>query len=161
MKSLRIYYDTLGNIIYHIGLEGEGDFPKTIEQELAGLPEGTACLTITDLVIIESYYHKTNNTVVDGELVLGDDLPVPPPQPPPLCTRMAKLISVTTGERPARVEVYMNKIPTGFEYDCYVSETVLTEYTAGRIVVGDFLLVEFVDDRPDMGCVFAKAHKTW
>ena len=115
---------------------------------------------------VESYSHDLN---IDGAIEITEQeyndylvsLPPPSPQPPPLCTHMAKLISVTAGERPARVEVYMNKIPTGFEYDCYVSETVLIEYTAGRIVIGDFLLVEFVDDSPDMGCVFAKVHQTW
>ena len=162
MKEVRIYYDTDGNIIYRIGLEGEGDFPKTIEQELAELPEGTAILTVTDPIIIEAYYHKVNNTVIDGKLVLGDDPPPPPPIPPPLCVRLVKLISVTAGAvRPAKVVVYVGMKSSGFQYDCYVSETVFTEYAAGHIVIGDFLLVEFVDDRADMGCVFAKVHKTW
>ena len=161
MNALRIYYDTLGTIIYHIGLEGDGDFPKTIEQELSELPEGTDCLAITDPIVIESYYHKINNSIVNGELVLGDDPPPPLPKPPLLCIRMGKLLAVNSGVRPAHIEVYLNLSPTGFEYDCYISETVFNEYTAGRIHVGDFLLVEFVDDCVDMGCVFAKVHQTW
>ena len=99
---------------------------------------------------------------VRGILVFTDEIPPPPPPPAPaLCTRMAKLLSVNAGIRPAHVEVYLDLAPTGFEYDCYVSETVYTEYTAGHIIVGDFLLVEFVDDLADAGCVFAKVHKTW
>lgn len=79
MKATRIYYDKSGNIIYHIGLEGTGDFPKTIQQELDGFPVDTAVLTITDPAVVKAYYHKLNNRVVDGMLILGDDPPITPP----------------------------------------------------------------------------------
>ena len=78
MKATRVYYDKSGNIVYHIGLEGTGAFPRTIEQELAGLPVDTAVLTITDPVVIEAYYRKINNRVVNSELILGDDIPIAP-----------------------------------------------------------------------------------
>ena len=120
-----------------------------------------AAIAATCSEIVKGIPPILSSNITEDMLPYAYEEPTPPPPPPSLCIRMAKLLAVNAGVRPAHVEVYMDLAPTGFEYDCYVSETVFNEYTAGHIVVGNFLLVEFVDDRADAGCVFAKVHKTW
>lgn len=83
MKALRIYYDGAGKVIYNIGLEGTGDFPRTVEEELAKLPPDTKLLELTDNQQISDFLTHISNTVIDGALVLGEPLPKPPAPPIP------------------------------------------------------------------------------
>lgn len=80
--------------------------------------------------------------------------------PPPLSTHWAIVDSVNLGqEKPVRVKrTWDNK---EYTVDCYVSEGIKDQYLAGDIVVGDYVLVEFLEDRPDRAIVFAKVFKTW
>ncbi len=82
------------------------------------------------------------------------------PPTPPLCTHWAVIDSINIGsEKPARVK----RTWEGVEYtvDCYTTESVKDQYLAGDIAVGDYVMVEFLEDRADMAVVFAKVYKTW
>ena len=78
MKALRIYYDAIGKIVYHIGLEGSGEFPRTVTEELQKLPLGTKLLELADSQI-DQYLTYEGNSVQDGQLVLGTPTKTPPP----------------------------------------------------------------------------------
>lgn len=122
-------------------------------------------------ILTESYYAGTSGLTkeefdtqhaqiwanMEAELIAAGCLP---PPTPPLCTHWAVIDSFQpTEEKPMRVKRVWN----GREYlvDCYVTETIKDQYLAGDIVVGDFVLVEFLDDNPDRAVVFAKVLKTW
>lgn len=80
--------------------------------------------------------------------------------PPPLCTHWGVIDSINlTNEKPVKVR----RTWEGREYtvNCYVTESVKDQYQAGDIAVGDYVLVEFLDDDPDRATVFAKVFKTW
>lgn len=93
----------------------------------------------------------------DGEKFVKPELP---PPIPPLCTHWAVIDSINLGsEKPVRVK----RTWEGMEYtvNCYATESVKDQYQAGNIVVGDYVMVEFLDDDPDRAVVFAKVFKTW
>ena len=82
---------------------------------------------------------------------------------PPRSGHPAQLVSVNATARPARVK----RMWSGekYFYDCLATETVITEYQAGKIVIGDYLWVEFLDPSEDIGggeqIVIGKVRKTW
>ncbi len=83
-----------------------------------------------------------------------------PPSTPPLSTHWAIVDSINLGsEKPARVR----RTWEGTEYtvNCYVTESVKDQYQVGDVMVGDYVLVEFLDDDPNRATVFAKVFKTW
>ena len=61
MKALRIYYDKDGEIIWTSGLSGPGDFPRTLPEELRGLPDGTNYLEVDDEVTIDQFQKASGN----------------------------------------------------------------------------------------------------
>jgi len=79
MKALRIYYNENGDIIWTSGLEGPGEFPLSVDDELKQLPVGTQCLEIADAATIDSFSNHEGNKVIDGKLVLGVPIIVTPP----------------------------------------------------------------------------------
>jgi hypothetical protein len=85
--------------------------------------------------------------------------PIPERQPP-LSTHWAIVDSINLGAvKPGTVR----RTWQGEEYtaDCYVTENIRDQYLAGNIAVGDYVLVEFLDESLDMAVVVAKVVKTW
>lgn len=79
---------------------------------------------------------------------------------PQLCTHWARIESLD----PARTRpVVVTRTWGEYEYtfDCFVTEGVKDQFLSGDILVGDFVLVEFLDNRADRAIVFAKVLKTW
>ncbi len=79
---------------------------------------------------------------------------------PPLCTHWAVIDSFDIGQvKPMRVR----RTWKGVEYtvNCYVTDGIKDQYQAGDIAVGDYVLVEFLEDDADKAIVFAKVFKTW
>ena len=48
-----------------------------------------------------------------------------------------------------------------YTLDCYITQNVKDEWLAGNIVIGDYVLVEYLDRDPDKAGVVAKVVKTW
>ena len=71
MKQLRLYYNQQGEIIFNIGLEGTGEFPRTVEEELNKLPPDTQVLEFTDSQLIEDCLKHEGNYIQNGQLILG------------------------------------------------------------------------------------------
>ncbi len=103
MKAVRVFYKKSNSqIVWSSSLEGDGVFPKTIEEELNALPsvkidalfptfEGTplggipkdyACIEVADQPIISAFMASDSNTVVKGKLVTGIARPIVIPPPP-------------------------------------------------------------------------------
>ena len=117
---------------------------------------------------VESYSH---NLDVEGAVEITEaefngfiaSLPVVIPEPP-RSGHPAQLVSVTpTVARPARVKRIWNSKECF--YDCLATETVIAEYQAGKIAIGDYLWVEFLNPSEDIGggeqIVIGKVRKTW
>ncbi len=86
--------------------------------------------------------------------------PVEPEPTPPLCTHWAKVDSFNQAEeKPMRVRRTWNS--REYTVDCYVTENIKDQYQAGDVAVGDFVLVEFLEDSADKAVVFAKVLETW
>ena len=79
---------------------------------------------------------------------------------PPLCTHWARVGSFDIGqEKPIRVtRVWDEK---EYSVNCFVTEAVKDQYLSGDISIGDYVLVEFLEDRADRAVVFAKVLETW
>lgn len=84
-------------------------------------------------------------------------LPTPESEPP-RCTYISLLEAVNpTKARPARIKrMWENR---EYFYDCFVSQTVKDEYEAGKIKVGDYIIVHFDDIGEQI--VMAKVFKSW
>lgn len=83
MKALRIFYKESKSIWTH-GLEGSGEFPTEIDEDLEELPSGTKCLTITEEDEITAFMASDANKIVDDRLIIGEPRPEPteiPPEP--------------------------------------------------------------------------------
>lgn len=103
------------------------------------------------------YYHGQNWADMEAELIAEGYMQAPTP---PLSTHWAVIDSFNVGQtKPMRVK----RTWDGREYqvNCYVTESVKDRYLAGDIAVGDYVMVEFLEDKADMAIVFAKAFKTW
>jgi len=98
------------------------------------------------------------NFKYDGVTLVPNPAYTPPL--PPLCTHWAIIDSIDLAlEKPVKVR----RTWQGREYkvDCYVTENIKDQWQAGDIVVGDFVLVQFLDDMADRAVVFSKVLKTW
>lgn len=77
---------------------------------------------------------------------------------PPVSTYSASIEAIDPSKvRPVSVKrMWRNK---AYHYDCFVTETVKDQYLAGKIAVGDYVLVHY----DDMGeqVVVAKIFKSW
>ena len=81
MKAVRIYYNASGEIIWTSALEGPGEFPTPVKDELATMPRGTKVIATEDEAEIASFNTATGNRVVGGKLVIGT-----PYEPAPVVT---------------------------------------------------------------------------
>jgi hypothetical protein len=71
MKELRIFYDGTGKVVGTHGLEGGGDFPQPLADELKAYPIGTKALTITDATTITAFMTSDTSKVVNDKPVAG------------------------------------------------------------------------------------------
>lgn len=181
MKILRIFYNKVANqIVWHheiISPEGKPAIsPTTIEQDIAeipskcpdgatslalgGVPGDYACIELLNTASVEQYHNALNVSIVNGELVMTGEKP--PPEPvipePPLSTHISILQAVNpTKTRPAKVKRTWQGID--YFYDCLVTQTVKDEYVAGKIKIGDYVLVHFDDIGEQV--VTGKVFKSW
>lgn len=98
--------------------------------------------------------------ISESNLPVAYEEPEPAEPRPPLSTHWAIIDSINLGsEKPVRVK----RTWEGVEYtvNCYATENIKDQYLAGDIAVGDYVMVEFLDDDPDRAVVFAKVFKTW
>lgn len=45
--------------------------------------------------------------------------------------------------------------------NCYVTQSVVDDYQAGKLAIGDFVIVEFIDGDLDKPLAVAKVYKSW
>lgn len=135
----------------------EAEFFDIVDQ---GLPSQHRVLkagkTIEDFTLQHGQIWKNH----EAELIANGYMEPPPEPTPPLCTHWARIAEINLEtEKPVRVKRTWN----GKEYqvNCYVTENIKDQYLAGDIVVGDFVLVQFLEDSADRAVVFAKVFKTW
>ena len=50
---------------------------------------------------------------------------------------------------------------TDYTIDCYITQNVKDEWLASNIAIGDYVLIEYLDQDPDKASVVAKVVKTW
>ena len=50
---------------------------------------------------------------------------------------------------------------TDYVFDCYITQHVRDEWLAGNIAIGDYVLIEYLDQDPNKAGVLAKVVKTW
>lgn len=157
MKELRIFYlkDT---IIWAHGLEGGGEFLTSVEDDLKSLPEGTQCIELTDSNQIEAFNASSTNTIQNGQLIIG--APDKPIMELVAVAHWAKISAFNAGaEKP--LTVIRNYQGQDFTVNCYVTQSLVNDYQAGKLVIGDFVIVEFVDGDLDKPIAIAKVYKTW
>lgn len=80
MKALRIFYNKDGNVIWTSSLEGSGVFPQSVSDELKSHEDGTQCLEIDDMDIINAFMQSDTNVIIDDKLIIGKSRePIMPP----------------------------------------------------------------------------------
>ena len=79
---------------------------------------------------------------------------------PPIygCWAILEAVNVT-GVKPATVRRTWEG--TDYVLDCYITQHVKDEWLAGNIAIGDYVLVEYLDQDPNKAGVVAKIVKTW
>jgi len=84
--------------------------------------------------------------------------PAPLPIEPSLSTHIATLVAINaTKARPAKIKrVWEGR---DYFYDCFATQTVKDEFIAGKIAIGDYVLVHFDDIGEQI--VTAKVFKSW
>jgi len=83
-----------------------------------------------------------------------------PKSVPPVYGCWAILDSVNvTAVKPATVRRTWEG--TDYVLDCYITQHVKDEWLAGNIAIGDYVLIEYLDQDPDKAGVVAKIVKTW
>lgn len=87
-------------------------------------------------------------------------IPAPTVVPePPHSTHVSILVGVDAAKaRPAKIKRVWNS--RDYYYDCFATQTVKDEFVAGKISVGDYVLVHF-DDILGEQVVTAKVFKSW
>lgn len=90
---------------------------------------------------------------------LIDNPDYPQPQPP-RSIHLARLSDINPDKvRPATaVRTWEDR---DYTYDCFVTQTIKDQWIAGDIVIGDIVLVEFLEDTSDRAIVVHKVFKTW
>jgi len=139
-------------------------FPKVWEENNQLLIEGGMCPLLNDLTKASwGYYEDKSIRQYDEE---GNEIPIyiadldltPVIPQPSRSTHVSVLTAVNASAvRPATIK----RVWEGNDYffDCFVTQTVRDEYIAGKIVIGDFVLVHF--DAVGEQCVTAKVFKSW
>jgi len=93
-----------------------------------------------------------------GTMTFTDEPELVGPSEPPLSTHIATLVAVDPSKaRPARIKrVWQGQ---DYYYDCFATQTVKDEFVAGKIAIGDYVLVHF--DEMGEQIVTAKVYKSW
>lgn len=109
--------------------------------------------------IIKGIPPKLAGIIEEGDLPTAYEEPVQPNSDPEIA-HWAQVTGFNVAAlKPLSVERnYKGELYT---FDCYVTETVKDQYQAGDIVIDDFVLVVFVDDRKDQPLAISKIFKTW
>ena len=95
-----------------------------------------------------------------GTLILTDNIPPSPIPQPPMSTHSAEIIGADLqAEKPLQIRrVWEGR---NYDYDCYVAEELVLLYQAGKLHIGDTVLVDFLDNDPLTPIAILKVHKTW
>lgn len=115
-----------------------------------------------EITTVESYSHdldvagaiEINKVEFDAYIA---SLPLVIPEPP-----RSTHISILTGVDPTKVRpAKVKRVWEGrdYFYDCFATQSVKDEYVAGKIIVGDYILVHF--DNIGEQIVTAKVWKSW
>lgn len=153
--------DAIGSVI----LDTDGNFIK-----LGGVSEDYACITETDPTRIAGFLASDSNRVVDGQLVIGEPRPPAPEPPPPLSTHPARIDAVNPGAvKPATVtRIFLTEggfttLWNGkeYQYDCYVTQNIVDEWQAGKIAVGDFVLIHYLEGDITKPILTHKIYHSW
>ena len=94
-----------------------------------------------------------------GTMVFTDEPSPPPPSPePPKSTHYARVTGFTpTAVRPLSVVRTWNG--QDFPYDCFVTQDLVDAYIAGKLVIGDWVLIHFDDCGEQIAMM--KIYTTW
>lgn len=90
---------------------------------------------------------------------------LPHENPPPIpelrmSLHEARVLSIDTGAvKPITARLFQEG--NTFDVDCYVTQDMVDAYQAGKLAVGDWVLVYFIDEREDKAIVQQKIYKTW
>lgn len=92
---------------------------------------------------------------VDGLLKYGDD-----EETLPLCEHFAQITAMNpTQTRPLEATItYKGK---QFPQKCFVTQDLVDAYQAGKLKVGDWVVVHFTENMPDRPIATQKVYKTW
>ena len=74
------------------------------------------------------------------------------------CWAILEAVNVTA-VKPATVRRTWEN--TDYVLDCYITQHVKDEWLAGNLAIGDYVLVEYLDQDPNKAGVVAKVVKTW
>ena len=111
---------------------------------------------------VESYSHDLD---VEGAIEITEQefndylasLPVIEPEPP-RSTHISTIDAIDTAKpRPVRIKRTWGG--RDYFYDCFATQTVKDEFVAGKIAIGDYVLVHF--DAIGEQIVTAKVFKSW
>lgn len=109
---------------------------------------------------------RDHKVILDAEgAVVGTEASVNPVQPVEtvelsLCQHLARVSAFSVGvERPLKVVVSYRGVD--FPLDCYVSQDLVDAYGAGQLVVGDFVVIDFLEGHEDKPLAAQKIFKTW
>jgi len=94
---------------------------------------------------------------MEAELIAEGYLTSPSP---PLSTHLARLDAINPQAiKPATVtRTWKGK---DYIYDCFVTENIKDQWLAGDIVIGDLVLIEYIESDTDKAIVIHKVFKTW
>ena len=185
IKAVRVFYRD-DKVVWTHSLEGTGEFPTTIEQDLSeipdkpqlddngsaildadenfiklgGVPEDYGCIEVNDTVQAQAVVDakRNENKVIDKKLIIGSKRI---PAKPPLnhSAHIAKVIAINpTAVKPITVR----REYAGFEYDysCYVTEAIKTSFLEGKLNIGDLIRCEYFDEQQDW-LITCKIYKNW
>ncbi len=91
VTAVRIFYRKQnGQSVWTHELQGGGEFPVSVESDLAEVPgregngtvEDYGCYEVTDPIMAMAVLESDNNRIVDGELIIGPRRPQPPQRTP-------------------------------------------------------------------------------
>lgn len=126
-----------------------------IVQNVIEIKEGVSYSLIPEFYLVDA--EKDGSP---GDTWNGTEFIKPPPAitKPSLSTHIATLVAVDpTKARPARIKrVWEGR---NYFYDCFATQTVKDEFVAGKIAIGNYVLVHFDDIGEQI--VTAKVWKSW
>ena len=173
IKAIRVFYNkSTTAVVWSHTLEGIGSFPTTIDQDLIKIPdkkpdgktplggvvEDYGGIEVIDPVLIDGFLKSDVNTVVNGELIIGAERVSPLPVPPK-SVHISVLVAVNpTKAKPVRIKRTWHG--NEYFYDCFATQTVKDEFIAGKIIIGDYVIVLFDEDTREQ-VVQAKVWKSW